>query len=126
MARPEGLLNKLLRKAKGIVAHRPSQSPDLDAYRRRAAELLERLQADAVIDRASELRLLAVRLAALVEDLTSIGADVAAMKPLVELLEALRELDRTKTPSQADIDMLWSRCHTVLQTFGGRRERFWA
>jgi Ca-activated chloride channel homolog len=119
-----GSLFRRLKKAKGPLP--PPQSIDLTAYRRRAAELLERMKAAAETDRINELRLLAEGLSALVEDLQSIGAAESDVQPLAVLLKDLEKFVATINPTHAEVDSVWTRAATVLRAFTGRRERFWA
>ncbi len=100
------------------------QAPDLIAYRRRAADLLERLQSGT--DRLKELRLLRVGLRALVEDLESVGATAADVEPLKVLLDELCKLGANSNSTTADVDALWLRAEAMLHAFSGPRERFWA
>jgi Ca-activated chloride channel family protein len=110
------------------------QPTDLTAYRRRALELLQQMQSAA--DRLTGLGVLAVRLAALVEDLRSTGVAETTVRPLDELLQGLRGLMAQATPGAAEVDRLWSEAGTVLQGFGQgaatggapaarKREGFW-
>lgn len=110
---------------------------DLTAYRRRAQDLLELLNVPAGTDaaeRLTRLGMLAVQLAALVEDLTSTGVPAAEIRPLEEVLKELQKLLNTTKPRQTDVTALWSQAETVLQGFsagtpaakpGGRRKTFW-
>jgi Ca-activated chloride channel family protein len=103
------------------------QPADLTAYRRRALELLDHLQA-AAADRLTALRVLAVELGALVEDLRSTGVAEATVGPLDELLKRLRGLMAQAAPGAAEVDRLWAQAEAVLRGFGegaARREGFW-
>jgi Ca-activated chloride channel family protein len=96
---------------------------DLSAYRRRAQEMLDRLQ-QGTADRATALGVLSVQLAELVDDLRSVGAPDADIRPLVDLLDALRA-------APADVTQRWSQAESVLTAFAqaapapARREGFW-
>jgi Ca-activated chloride channel family protein len=127
--------------------HEPSKSPpplpperiDLTAYRRRAMDLLKRLhsaQGSSAANRLTALGVLAVQLAALVEDLQTIGVPVAEVRPLEDLLNELRGLLAGKGAGESSIAQLWTRVEEVLQEFcqghgtgaapaGKRRKGFW-
>jgi Ca-activated chloride channel family protein len=103
---------------------------DLTAYRRQARELLERLIATST-DRARMLAVLAVRLAALLEDLRSVGVSIDAVRPLQELLDALHRLGPSST--DAEVQRAWSMAQAALHAFAegntagvtGRAAEFW-
>jgi hypothetical protein len=82
----------------------PLDAAELGAYRRRARRLLGLLDAAlaATGDQwAERLGLLAARLAELVEDLESVGAAAAAVRPLAELRAELdRILERPPAPDR--------------------------
>jgi Ca-activated chloride channel family protein len=117
----------------------PPDPIDLTAYRRRALDLLTRLhsaQGASAADRLTELGILAVQLAALVEDLKTIGTAAVVIQPLEELLTNLRGLLARSGPAEADIDTLWAQAEAVLQGFclgsktrptpaADRRKGFW-
>src|SRR5262249_44878496 len=116
----------------------PAPEPlDLTAYRRRAQDLLELLKVPAGTDaaeRLTRLGMLAVQLAALVEDLTSTGVPAAEVRALEVLLKDLQTLLSNARPRQADVEALGAHAETVLQAFvtdqapkksGGRRKSFW-
>lgn len=91
-------------------------SIDLSAYRRQAEELLAALRANN--DRRQGLGVLATRLAALIEDLRSIGALRAEIEPLEKLLAELR--------SSVDMDRTFVEAERVLTAFvGDRAKAFW-
>lgn len=138
------------RKEKGILARlsrifersgpEESSAPvppvDLTAYRQRALDLLELLNVPAGTDaaeRLTRLGMLAVQLAALVEDLTSTGAAEGEVAGLEQLLRDLQALVTAARPAEADVDRLWTRAEAALQLFGGlapaasgkRRKAFW-
>src|SRR5205807_6166528 len=84
-AQAPGLLGKVANLFRGNIkkgcrgeAH-DFETVDLKAYRRRAAEMIETLNRNS--DRQHALGVLSVQLAALVEDLESIGADAAVLEP---------------------------------------------
>jgi Ca-activated chloride channel family protein len=112
---------------------------DLAAYRGRAIEMLHRLQETSGADPAKQvtsLAVLAVELAALIEDLKSVGAPEQEIRPLEDLLKELHELAAEKGPDQKRVAQLWTRAEEVLLQFGGgaevrtaksspRRKGFW-
>jgi hypothetical protein len=124
-------------RAPSLASSAIPDAVDLTAYQKRAADLLRRLQASAgasAADRFRELGILGVQLEALVEDLKSIGAAAATIRPLEELLADLRTLLAASQPTAAGIDAAWSRAEAVLTSFAGgqaavppaaRREGFW-
>jgi hypothetical protein len=80
------------------------------------------------------LGVLAVQVAALVEDLKTTGVPDAATRPLEELLAEIRSLLAKARPSKPDIDQHWTRAEEVLQAFcqdtgtapaRDRRKGFW-
>jgi Ca-activated chloride channel family protein len=117
----------------------PPEPVDLTAYRRRALELLMRLHGGkgaSTADRLAELGILAVQLAALVEDLKTIGAPDVEIRPLEELFTNLRGLLARTGAGEADVDPLWTQAMEVLQRFclgsqtpgtptADRRKGFW-
>ncbi len=115
----------------------PQGPVDPSAYRRRAGELLRRFQGVAgagAEDRLTALGILAVQLAALVEDLQSTGIPVAVWQPLADLLTELQALSAVSCPTAAVITPLVARAEEVLKQFSsettassgrGRRTEFW-
>jgi hypothetical protein len=109
---------------------------DLTPYRLRAAELLELLRSKTTADDAERLTTLAhvaVKLAELVTDLKSVGADALEVQPLERLLTDLQHsLGKPPHPS-SELVRLWTEAETVLHAFSGepqpsstrRRESFW-
>jgi Ca-activated chloride channel family protein len=95
------------------------RSDALEAYRQRAREMLEALDADS--DKGHALGVLAVKLQALLEDLKSIGADAEVLKPLAELLSKV-EAARGTAPLQLDqlTQQLTAQAQSVLGAFAGR------
>jgi Ca-activated chloride channel family protein len=132
-----GGLKGMLRVPRGgkLLLGRPpapgtEERTDLTPYRRRAGELLHRLQGGT--DRLTELGVLTVQIAALIEDLRSTGVAEAVIRPLDELLTELRGLSARVAPGAAEVDGLWARAGAVLQAFAGEgtppgnnREGFW-
>jgi type II secretory pathway component PulM len=105
---------------------------DLSAYRRRAQELLERLENHLDQDRTLRLRefgILAGKLEALIEDLKSVHAGANEVQPLEKLLQELRGLLAKVRPEDAEVVSLWSSAEIVLRAFTGsstdRRRSFW-
>lgn len=106
---------------------------DLTAYRRRASELRQRLQAASPADRLTALGVLAVQLSALIEDLETVVVYDPAIQALKDFLKDLQTLLARTRPGAADVDDLWARAEKVLKDFGaeaatpveGRREGFW-
>jgi Ca-activated chloride channel family protein len=95
---------------------------DLSAYRRRALDMLEALNKAVVspaTDKARLLGVLAVQLAALVEDLKSIGAPVGVLQPLERLHADLRQLLTSDRPQEAEVNRLWSESEKALRAFSG-------
>jgi hypothetical protein len=113
-----------------------SAGPDLSAYRRRAADLLEPLRGGAGLSgpqRLHELGVLRVGLKALLEDLSSVGASPLELRPLQGLLEELTKLLGESSPDEAAVARLWAQAEEVLRVFSGEpaapgagpREGFW-
>jgi hypothetical protein len=90
-------------------------SVDQSAYRRRATELVDAMNRGS--DHLHALGVLSVQLAALVEDLESVGAGAAVLEPLRQLHAELTQLVRQKQPAAADVDRLWKRAQEVLRAF---------
>jgi Ca-activated chloride channel family protein len=130
-ATPErGMVSRLFDSMFGRSGALPA---DLAGYRRRAQALLEKLTVPAPIDaaeRLTRLRMLAVQLAALVEDAKSTGVPATEIRALHKLLKDLQALSAARRQDDAEVDRLWSQAVSVLQAFGasaptGRREQFW-
>jgi Ca-activated chloride channel homolog len=102
---------------------------DLDAYRRRARTLVERLTADSNADRLTQLGTVAEKLDELLEDMRSIGAKAAELAPLETLLASLRTLLASAQPSAMEVDRLWAQTLAGLAAFAGPatapRSEFW-
>jgi len=108
----------------------------LAPYRRRTAELLELLRSKTTAndaERLTALAHLALKLAELVTDLKSVGADAAELQPLEKLLTDLQQF-LGKPHASGELVRLWSEAETVLHAFVGdrrkpaaakRRESFW-
>jgi Ca-activated chloride channel family protein len=113
-------------------AARQPAALDFTAYRRRAADLLNELK-NGRSDRVRELGILAVKLAALTEDLKSIGAASEEIEPLVQLVAALQKLVRSKRPKDTAVNALWTQAEAVLSGFAqmpattgaSRKDDFW-
>jgi Ca-activated chloride channel homolog len=107
--------------AKAVRAPRPGRGDGgqavavpLDAYRRRAGALRSRLAAATDPDgRAGLLGELRAGLAELVEDLRSVGASDADLRPLVELL------DEVERAAAGGLARLWERALATLAAFAG-------
>jgi len=109
---------------------------DLGSYRERAREILALLEATEASVHLLRLGEAAVKLAALVEDLTSVGAPANEVKPLSELLASLKKgLAKTHLDAAAAA-VLVEASVKALSTFGNgssgataptppRREGFW-
>jgi Ca-activated chloride channel family protein len=96
----------------------PQVEVPLDAYRRRAGEL-RTLLADADPEaRGGLLAALRARLAELVEDLRSVGAPAAELRPLDELLDDVERSAATEPPVAAgELARLWERALAILGAF---------
>jgi Ca-activated chloride channel family protein len=95
----------------------PAPEPvDLSAYRRRAGELLETLKAG-LADKPTALGMLSVKLAELVEDITSVGVAGAEVEPLETLLKSLREALAADVPDAARLESLAAEAQAVLAKF---------
>jgi Ca-activated chloride channel family protein len=110
----------------------PPLHGDLSAYRQRAHDLLNHLLRQAgkgAATQLGELGSLAVKLEALIEDLKSVGAGKAELRPLKDLLRKLKALLSARRPKDKTIAAAWSQAEAVLRAFGGtpagRRESFW-
>lgn len=115
----------------GASFSRPSEPFDLTAYRRRALEMLQQLQAAGASDRLHALGILSMQLIALLEDLKSVGVDKSTIQLLEELHDELRQVLDQSAATSADLEKLWIHCEEVLQQFGkadvtvSRSEGFW-
>jgi Ca-activated chloride channel family protein len=109
---------------------------ELTAYRRTARELLDALLASAAGDRILALGILSVKLAALIEDLKSVGAPATELDPLIQLQAELQPLLTAANPADKEVKKMWSRAEKVLRAFAGdasgqpsvaadRRGSFW-
>jgi Ca-activated chloride channel family protein len=114
-------LGKTRREKKGLKElPKGDEGPDLTAYRRRALELLEALETGAAEgDRIRRLGLLAVKLAALIEDLKSIGTPPNVLEPLEKLHRELAQLVNKDRPQEVEVARLWTECAKVLRAFAG-------
>jgi Ca-activated chloride channel family protein len=145
-ARKQGLMSKMLGSifgggdAKDGSPAVPAPAPmDLSAYRKRAAELLESLKGCQETDPLPWLRalgLVAEKLAALIEDLKSVGAGAAEIPPLEKLVAEVRSLLTKKRPEARKIASLWTRAEELLQAMAegatsgpapaaSKRSEFW-
>jgi Ca-activated chloride channel family protein len=92
----------------------------IGAYRRRAQELLESVKKATGVPAADQLRILGiltVKLAALIEDLKSIGVSADALGLLEKLHADLQQLVNTDQPAEAEVVRLWAECKMTLQAF---------
>jgi Ca-activated chloride channel family protein len=90
----------------------------LDAYRRRAGELRSRLAgADGLAGLLAELR---ARLAELVEDLRSVGAAAAELRPLEELLDEVERAAAGPPPAAGTLARLRGHALATLGAFAGQ------
>jgi Ca-activated chloride channel family protein len=104
---------------------------DLSAYRQRARELYDRLQASTTTDaalRRRELGVIGVQLEALLDDLKSVGAADTDVAPLQKVLEDVRQF--LAQNADTELDRVWQQCLSVLQDFAGskkpgRKKSFW-
>jgi Ca-activated chloride channel homolog len=98
--------------------HGPPVAVPLDAYRRRAGELRSLLAGADPDARAGLLAALRARLAELVEDLRSVGAPAAELRPLDELLDDVERSAGAAPPVAAvELARLWERAQAVLGAF---------
>jgi Ca-activated chloride channel family protein len=132
LSRPDGLFRRLGRVFRGRAKQPPAAAPmDLTAYRRRVQELLQRLRNTTEANRLTELGVLSVRLAELIEDQRSTGAPDAEIRPLEELLKELQALLAETPPAESAVAMLFAKAVVTLQAFAsatplaGRRGEFW-
>jgi Ca-activated chloride channel family protein len=102
-------------KAERRLAGAPS---DLTAYRQRAEQLWEKLAA-CDVPSLRELGVLAVQLEALLDDLLSVGAGDAELRPLSDLLRDLVQLTAQPTPDAAEVNRLWALAAERLAAFAG-------
>jgi Ca-activated chloride channel family protein len=117
-------VNPLL--AKAIRAPHPGRGDrgrevevPLDAYRRRAAALRSLLAAADPDGRAGLLAELRTRLAELVEDLRSVGASDADLRPLAELLDEVERAAAEPAVAAGRLASLWERAVATLGAFAG-------
>jgi Ca-activated chloride channel family protein len=122
--RAGGPVSRKTMKALEDAARAPAEPvhENLSAYRRRAAEMVEALNRGG--DRPHTLGVLSVQLAALVEDLESVGAEAAVLEPLQKLLAELRQLVQQKQPAEADMDRLWGQAQAFLRQFAAEPAAF--
>jgi Ca-activated chloride channel family protein len=94
---------------------------DLTAYRRRAQDMLEALNKGKGTrdgDGVRGLGILAEKLAALIDDLKSIGAAAAVLRPLEKLCGELQQLLNSE-PKDTEVARLWAESEKVLRAFAG-------
>lgn len=114
----------------------PAAAPGLplDSFRRRAQEMVEALAKGDRKDAASVVGTVTVQLAALVEDLASVGAPQDVLEPLEKLQRRLR--DALDAEDDKKLAGLWDEAAEVLKAFAeskdpgpeepaGRRRSFW-
>jgi Ca-activated chloride channel family protein len=90
---------------------------DLAAYRDRADKLLgDARKSLAAGNAAASITLLVAPLAALVEDLVSVGAPESEIQPLRELLESARKL-LASGGDNSQAAALWQQAETILEAF---------
>jgi len=102
--RRQSTLSRILGKSDDAGVEEATPSIDLTPYRRRAAELVDAIRKASTEPEDARLAALGevtVKLKALVEDLESIGADPAEVKPLAELRKELLKLLAAKKPDVA-------------------------
>jgi Ca-activated chloride channel family protein len=109
----------------GSAAVPPLAGADLDAYRRRARDLVRLLEAAPEAELAWRLGVVATAIAALVADLASVGADEPELEPLRQLAaelthraELLHRARRAR-PDAAALHRLRARALATLTTFAG-------
>jgi Ca-activated chloride channel family protein len=133
-AKGAGLLQRLLGLF-GLGQSQPAGAPmDLAPYRRRAADLLQVLQAWPKIDAAAwlgALRSLADRLEDLFTELCQAGARLPEVQRLGEAAMKLRELLAETAPAEVRVQTVWHQVAGALAAFAGAaeatpaREGFW-
>jgi Ca-activated chloride channel family protein len=114
------------KKTSPAYSQEDNSAPDLTAYRARASAWMKDLGHHASDDTAARghfLRDLARKLAELVADLESVGAEPKLVAPLAKLKAELVQL--TPDSSAAQIDPLWQSAHEALAAFAGVRKSFW-
>ncbi len=139
----QGLRGKIFRRkaTPPPVPAPPPAGPDFSAYRKRAQELLRILKSNKETDlhlRLGTLGIIAEKLAALVEDMRSVGVPDIEVQPLDKLVGEIRTLMGKKSPDEIEVAQLWSRAEDVLRAFSGeaaneapaagpgdRKEGFW-
>jgi hypothetical protein len=137
-----GGIRPLLAKRSRVLPRSP-RAPEpvavpLDAYRRRARELHERLARSGEGERAGRLAELRQRLGELLDDLRSVGVPEQELRPLDELLAQLERLDADAAAGTEALARLWERALAALDAFAGatgaapvpgprrdRRAEFW-
>ena len=95
-------------------------SIDLSAYRRRADEMRQQLEAGA--DPARGLGVLALKLEEFLEDLRSVGVSNVESQPLTDLLSELRVFLGQSAPGSAALAKMTERCIEALSAFAGGRK----
>lgn len=98
----------------------PPQGLDLAAYRRRAADLLQLLQAGAgqpLSDRLTTLGLISERLRELLEDMASVGVSAAEMKSLHDMAAVLAHILTAPAPTEPEVQVGWDQAERVLADF---------
>jgi Ca-activated chloride channel family protein len=122
--RSRSLLGKLYGAIfdRGPAEDQARESVGLTAYRRRALEMLEALSQDGGAPGPVRLRalgVLAMKLAALIADLKSVGAPAKVLQPLEKLHANLQQLVGTEQPAEAEVARLWSESEETLRLFSG-------
>jgi len=88
-----------------------------------------RFRVSILATRLRELGRLGVKLEALIEDLKSVGAGKADLRPLEDLLRDLKSLLSARRPKATAIAAARSQAEAVLRAFGGspadRQQSFW-
>jgi Ca-activated chloride channel homolog len=102
-----------------------AETVDLLTCQRTGLELLRQLQrsdGSSRADRLIDLHLLARKLEPLLRDLESLGIPEAELRPLAQLLRAVRHLLSRASPSDAEVDRLCAQARAILQAFAGDPE----
>jgi hypothetical protein len=130
----EHILLGLIKQASGLAAellkNGTSRAPvpwriDLPTCRRRGLELLQQLQhtdGTSKADRLIDLYRVAEALGPLLRNLRALGVSEPELRPLGQLLRALRHLLARAAPTDAEVDRISSDARLILEALAGSPE----
>jgi Ca-activated chloride channel homolog len=130
----EHIVLGLIKQASGLAAELlkngtrrapASRRIDLPTCRRRGLQLLQKLQhtdETSKADRLIDLYRVAEALGPLLRDLRAIGVSEPELRPLGQLLRALRHLLARASPTDAEVDQIFSHARAILEALAGSPE----